>query len=155
MISIAEIVDACVQRLQEECARHAIELRVNVGPDIPLVLCRQIQMEQIVSNLLNNAVEAIVTSDSPERWICMRAGREENSVYIDVTDSAAGIHDVLDADLVTPAYFRNETRGGLYIGLGLSRMIAEDQHGSLSLLDRSGTSCFRLSLPILLHTGSL
>ncbi len=149
MISIAEIVDTCIQALQQECARHRIELRVEVNPQVPRVLCRKVQIDQIVSNLLNNAVEAIVTSNPPERWISVRADREQNSACIDVTDCGAVMHDALDAYLTAPAYSRKEAGDGLHIGLGLSRMIAEDHHGSLSLLDRSGTSCFRLSLPIL------
>jgi nitrogen-specific signal transduction histidine kinase len=86
----------------------------------------------------------------------VRAEREQNSACIDVTDSGTGKHDSLDADLLAPAYSRGEREDGLHIGLGLARMIAEDHHGSLSLLDRGGKSCFRLSLPILheVHSAS-
>jgi C4-dicarboxylate-specific signal transduction histidine kinase len=145
---VDKMVEECVEWHQERCERHAIELRVELAGGIPLVLCREVQIEQIVTNLISNAIDAIVQSNAAERWILIQAQCHGISVSIDVTDSGPGISEDVKAHLMEPFFSTKAAGEGMGIGLSLSRLIAEDHNGSLSLRERGGHTCFRLLLPV-------
>jgi C4-dicarboxylate-specific signal transduction histidine kinase len=145
--SVYEIVDETVELQQTRFARYNIELRLAVDPGIPDLMCRQTQVGQILTNLLNNACDAIVQSDSTERWVSLSAGCYEGLLYVEVTDSGPPIDNALKTHLMEPFFTTKELGLGMGVGLSLSRAIALDHGGTLTLLDHTEHTCFRLVLP--------
>ena len=130
------------------CVRHQIELRTDLELEVPLVFCRDVQIGQIVSNLLNNAFDAIVQSESTERWISMSVGTRESNVYVRVVDSGTGISQD-NRDRIMEPFFTTKMPGfGTGVGLSLSRAIANDHGGSLTLFDGVTNTTFELLLPV-------
>jgi signal transduction histidine kinase len=146
--AIHKLIDECVDWQQERCERHAIDLRMEISGPIPMVVCREVQIEQILINLISNAIDAIVQSNASERWILVQAERLGNNVSVDVIDSGPGISEDIKAHLMEPFFSTKPAGDGMGIGLSLSRLIAEDHNGSLSLRERGGHTCFRLLLPV-------
>jgi diguanylate cyclase (GGDEF)-like protein len=147
LASIYEIVDQCVELQQDRLARHDVELAIAIGPDIPGFLCREVQIGQILTNLLNNAFDAITQSDATERWIHVAVMCSQTEINIDVTDSGPGIADHFKAHLMEPFFTTKELGLGMGIGLSLSRAIAQDHGGTLTLLSDTKHTTFRLTLP--------
>jgi signal transduction histidine kinase len=148
MASIEEIAEECLELQRARFNHNDIELRVDLGSLLPEFLCREVQVGQIVTNLLNNAFDSIVQSKSVNRWISLAAETCEKELWFDVTDSGPGVEDHFKAHLMEPFFTTKEFGLGMGIGLSLSREIAQDHGGSLSLLDGTKNTCFRLSLPI-------
>ena len=146
--SIREIAEQCLELQQARFDRHGIELRLHFNSGIPDFLCREIQIGQIVTNLLNNAFDAIVQSDSAEHWISLETYCADGKIYMDVTDSGPGIEDHFKAHLMEPFFTTKELHLGMGVGLSLSRAIAQDHGGTLSLCRDTEHTCFRLVLPI-------
>ena len=67
---------------------------------------------------------------------------------MDVTDSGSGIEDHFKAHLMEPFFTTKEFGLGMGVGLSLSRAIAQDHGGALTLRDDTKNTCFRLGLPI-------
>ncbi len=128
--------------------RHMIEVRRHLAEGIPAFMCREVQIEQILTNLLNNAFDAIVQSDSRERWISITALHSEGQITIDVADSGPGIEDHYKDHLMEPFFTTKSIGLGMGVGLSLSRVIAEDHGGTLTLLKGTKHTTFRLRLPI-------
>jgi C4-dicarboxylate-specific signal transduction histidine kinase len=147
--SIYEIIEQCVELQQARLHTGNIEVRLALEPEIPLLLCRETQVGQILTNVLNNAFDAIVQSNSVERWISVTAERVENTIHIYVTDSGPGIEDHFKAHLMEPFFTTKELGLGMGVGLSLSRAIAQDHGGSLALCKETEHTCFRLVLPIM------
>jgi len=148
--SIYEIVDQCVDIQQARFERHQIDLRVDLEPGIAELLCREVQIGQIITNLLNNAFDAIHQAISPissERWISLHAEPLDQGVLIDVSDSGPAIEEKYRAHLLEPFFTTKKHGLGTGIGLSLSRAIAQDHGGSLVLLENASHTCFRLVLP--------
>jgi PAS domain S-box-containing protein len=146
--SIYEVVDQCVELQQTRFTRHEIQLQVTLEPGIPYFLCRETQIGQVLTNLLNNAFDAIVQSDPAERWVLLTATCSEGRICVSVSDSGPGIPEQFKIHLME-AFFTTKNVGlGMGIGLSLSRAIAQDHDGSLTLCQGAGHTCFRLSLPI-------
>jgi C4-dicarboxylate-specific signal transduction histidine kinase len=146
--SVSEIVDGCVELQEARFTRHEVEMRLDVPAEVPLLLCRETQVGQIVTNLLNNAFDAIVQAHSVERWVSLSVKPVEAGVQIAVTDSGPGIEDHLKKHLMEPFFTTKEVGMGMGVGLSLSRAIAQDHGGSLTLSSESKRTRFELYLPI-------
>lgn len=147
LASIYEIVDQAVELQHDRFERHHVELAFTFNPDIPSFLCREVQIGQILANLLNNAFDAITQSDAVERWVALSVTSSQTSIIIDVVDSGPGIADHFRAHLMEPFFTTKELGLGMGIGLSLSRAIAQDHGGTLTLLSESKHTTFRLILP--------
>jgi len=146
--SIYEVVEQAVQMQEARFERHRVDLRSVLQPGMPLLLCREVQIGQILNNLLNNAFDAIVELDTPERWISIAAQQKNGAIEIDITDSGLGIDEEARQHLMEP-FFTTKTRGlGMGVGLSLSRAIANEHGGTLELSQDRAHTCFRLVLPL-------
>ncbi len=146
--SINDIVEQCVEMQESRFERQNIQLTLKIDPGMPSLLCRQVQVGQILTNLLNNAFDAVVQPESLERWITVSANCSETEAHIDVTDSGPGVEDHFKPHLMEPFFTTKEHGLGMGIGLSLSRAIAQDHGGTLTLCKDTEHTCFRLVLPI-------
>ncbi len=107
-----------------------------------------IRLQQIITNLLNNAQQAVEENGTIEVVI----GKDVNNVTIDIKDNGIGIPKE-EQSFIFERFYRGERKkykvGGLGLGLPFSKMIAQSMNGNLELLDSSpsGTT-FRITLPI-------
>jgi two-component system NtrC family sensor kinase len=143
---VAGLIEQTVDLVQMRFATNAIAL--NVEPIVvPDILCREVQIGQILLNLLNNAFDAIDGSATGERWVRVRASHGDGYIHIDVIDSGPGVAPEHREHLMQPFYTTKPLGAGMGVGLSLSRTIAQDHNGMLELADVDGHTCFRLSLP--------
>jgi signal transduction histidine kinase len=146
--SIYEIVDQCVEIQESRFERHKVELRLDLKPQLPYIECRETQVGQILTNLLNNAFDAIVQGDTKERWVKVAATCIDDHLQVDVTDSGLGVEDKFKAHLMEPFFTTKEIGLGMGVGLSLSRAIAQEHGGTLVLCEGAEHTCFRLLLPL-------
>lgn len=138
------VVEALGPRLSE--ARVKVEMVSSSG--LPAMEVDRVQMEMVLHNLLANAIEALASSDLPERRIRVSLeSRERGSLQIEIADNGPGIHAQVAGRLFEP-FVSNKT-GGMGLGLAMSRSIVEAHGGTLGLdaLGASGGATFRLVVP--------
>jgi signal transduction histidine kinase len=151
LVALSQITDQCLEIQQSRLERHAIDCKIEIQDGLPEILCREVQIVQIFMNLLTNSVDAIVQPEAQERWIEVVATYSESEIQIDVTDSGPGVEDHFRDHLMDP-FFTTKANGlGMGVGLSLSRAIAQYHEGSLSLLEDTKNTCFRLILPVSPH----
>lgn len=141
-------------RLIEEASALALvgvrELGVRVAfdldPKATSVLASKIQVEQVLLNLMRNAVEAMQETD--QRILTVSTRRLDNeTVRIDVADTGPGIAPEIAAQLFQP--FITTKRHGMGVGLSISRTIIESHGGRLwAEPNPGGGTIFRLTLKI-------
>ena len=146
--SIYDIVEEAAQIQEARFERHTVELRLSLPGELPPVLCRETQIGQIITNLVNNAFDAITQQDCLERWVEIHAESHPDELQIDVVDSGPGIDETARQHLMEP-FFTTKTRGlGMGVGLSLSRAIANEHGGTLELCAGTLHTTFRLLLPL-------
>ena len=146
--SIYRIVDEAIEIQHARFLRHGVDLRLELTPGISPILCRETQVGQIVTNLINNAYDAITEHDCAERWVSVEAIQQADLLQIDVADSGPGIDEEMRKHLMEPFYTTKKRGLGMGVGLSLSRAMAIEHGGSLELCRGTEHTCFRLLLPL-------
>lgn len=149
-IGVAAVVEGALQLLQAG-QRTAVDVSVRVRPPDLQVLAPQVRVEQVLVNLLRNAMEASHGLEGPS----VHAWADERHAYIEVLDRGPGIRPEARARLFEP-FFTTKTRGqGLGLGLAVSKMITLELGGDLSAHERDGGGAlFRIRLPRVGATSS-
>ncbi|MDP3897657.1 MAG: ATP-binding protein, partial [Mesorhizobium sp.] len=112
---------------------------------VDLVFVDRVQIQQVLINLMRNAIEAM--RDSPARELSVRAlPAESGFVAIEVADTGPGISDEIAAQLFQP--FVTTKPGGMGVGLSISKRIVEAHGGTLAVASNArGGATFRFTLP--------
>lgn len=135
-------VDLCV--MVRRSAGVAVAL--DDGPDVTIT-CDPLAVEQIVVNLLNNAMD--VARDAPDRWVRVRVGRRADAAVITVVDSGPGVAPALRARIFETFFTTKPVGEGTGLGLAISRSLAERHGGALRYVDvDDARGAFELSLPV-------
>ena len=114
------------------------------SPAADEVLADRVQIQQVLINLIRNAMEAM--RDSDRRDLVVRTARDEAGVVIEVADTGPGISDEIAGRLFEP--FVTSKANGMGIGLSISRRIVEAHGGSITASrNEAGGATFRVSLP--------
>ncbi len=127
-------------------ARHGgVRIEDFLASDLPEVFGDGIQIEQVVLNLLRNAVEAMATGERRMLQIVTRAS-EDGHVEIAVHDTGPGVPPGMGDVIFEP--FVSTKAGGLGMGLSISRTIIEAHNGRLwATSNPDGGMTFRIELP--------
>jgi signal transduction histidine kinase len=123
-------------------------VRMELGYDLPTITADRTQIQQVVLNLVKNAIDAMRGVSPSERHLVILTGFDGKSVVsLYVQDSGTGI-DPKDRDNIFDPFFTTKSTG-MGLGLSICRTIVESQGGSL-LLAKSGPngSSFEVSIPI-------
>lgn len=119
--------------------------RLDLHPDVSTVVADRVQIQQVLVNLIRNAVDAMHAS--PRREITISAHpAPEGMVEIGVSDTGPGLSPEVADRLFQPFVTTKET--GMGVGLSISRTIVEAHGGKLWVEDNAdGGAFFRLTLP--------
>lgn len=150
-LTVNTLVRDAVQLIQRELATHDVLLRLELDAGLPPVAADRIQIQQVIINLLVNAVQAMAQPGSPERSITLRSFREGGFVAISLSDTGPGIPPETAARLFEP--FFTTKREGMGMGLSICRSIIESHGGQLTHTSPpGGGAVFRFTLPV--HDGT-
>ena len=115
--------------LRRDLERFRIALRIELPARPMRVAADRIQIEQVLVNLIQNAMESIQQADGPERLIALSARAGAGMATISVRDTGIGISETA-AERMFEAFFTTKAQG-LGIGLALSRSILEAHGGRI------------------------
>ena len=144
-----------VKKLVEEASALAlvgakdrgVRVRFEFDPHTDFVLADKVQIQQVLLNLMRNAIEAMEESEKRE-LVVSTVSAQDNMVEISVSDTGTGIAPEIGAQLFQP--FITTKRQGMGVGLSISRTIVEAHGGSI--VPRSnpgGGTVFSFTLPAL------
>jgi len=140
---VQETVDLC----QVDLDRAHVAVRVSLAADLPPVMVDLLQIEQVLINLVRNAVEAIGESGGLRGSVLIAAkALDADFVEVRVADTGPGFPPKLQQNAFLP--LASTKAEGLGMGLSLCRSIVEAHGGQFSLEDGSQGAAIRFTLPI-------
>jgi len=147
-LEINETILEVIALAHYQLRRSEILLETRLGRDLPLVRCDRVQLQQVLLNLIINAIEAMSgIKERPRELTIVSASDGPDTVSVEVRDSGTGLDPEHAPHLFEPFYTTKAE--GLGIGLSISRSIAEAHGGRLSAAANAphGT-VFLFSLPV-------
>ena len=138
-----EVIALSVGELQSS----QVIVRTDLAADLQHVTADRVQLQQVVLNLLRNAVDAMKTVEDRPRDLLIRTEREEGDrVRLSVTDAGVGF-DPQTADKLFEAFYSTKNEG-MGVGLSVSRSIIENHQGRLwAVLNDGPGATFSFSVP--------
>lgn len=127
-VDLVEVTRKVVSVLSDEAQAHGVAVRIDVRP-LPLITADQIQIEQVLVNLIRNAIEAVTECSNRERWVWIRLRQVDDRVEVGIEDNGSGVSPEISQHLFEP--FETNKQRGMGLGLSLSREIVRAHGGSL------------------------
>jgi signal transduction histidine kinase len=134
-------LDYCNARIRSQ----QVELRIRQIPEKWTVIGREAQLSEVILNVLDNALDAVVHLDT--RWIEIEAGETKESVEIKITDSGSGIASELRKKIFDPFFTTKPVGKGTGLGLSVSRGIMAAHGGKIAYDENFPGTRFVIRVP--------
>ena len=128
-LSVNDAITEVLPMIDAEIRRNAIALRTDLASDVPLIFGDRVQLQQVMLNLMLNAIDAMSGTDPPRDLLVTSARGESNEVLVTVRDSGSGL-DEKSLDRLFEAFYTTKAQG-MGIGLAVSRRIVQTHGGFL------------------------
>ena len=146
-VPLNQALDNALALLDERIRRSGTEIDRSAPGDEAVVLCDVNRLEQVLINLIGNALDAMSGQSRPQlalRWECA-----EGTVRLQVRDHGPGLSEEAQAKLFEPFFTSKPAGDGLGLGLTISAGIVRDFGGSLQGANHpEGGAVFTLELPL-------
>ena len=148
LLDLSRLIVDTLELMQAELQRHEILPETRLVDDLALIKGDHTQLQQVIVNLLTNAIEAVSTSRRSPRMIRVSTESSQNGeVLTIVEDSGSGI-DLQVLDRIFDPMFTTKPEG-MGLGLSICRSIVEGHGGRLWVSPNpAGGSIFRFSIPV-------
>jgi PAS domain S-box-containing protein len=145
-VDVNEVIKEMIVLVRIRSERHSVAIRTDLMADPPIVMADRVQLQQVLTNLMLNGIEAMTAVDA-ERELKIKSGLGENShVLISVSDTGVGLA-AQQADHIFNPFFTTKPEG-TGMGLTISRSIIEAHGGRLWADATPGRGAtFHFSLP--------
>jgi two-component system sensor kinase FixL len=116
-----------------------------LDPDAKLVMVDRIQIQQVLVNLIRNAIDVLAESSVPRKLTVATVAQQDSTVQVSVADNGSGLAPEVAAQLFQP--FVTTKRKGMGLGLSVSRTIVEAHGGKIwAEANPGGGTVFRFTL---------
>lgn len=140
-VILEDALGVCSERFKSK----GIELKISIQDNHLPIMCRRVEIAQVLVNLLNNAYDAV--SDLRSAWVEVVAKKAGDKVIIEVRDSGHGIHQSDKSKIMEPFYTTKKMGEGTGLGLSISKRILRNHGGNLHLVEDQENTCFQVELP--------
>ena len=131
LVNVRLLVGEVLALTQHELNSKQIFLRNRISADLPAVAGDRVQLQQVLVNLVVNAVEAMSAVTERERWLTIDLSINGREITVSVADTGSGIEAAKIGQVFEP-FFTTKSEG-MGLGLFICRSIAEAHGGQLSI----------------------
>jgi PAS domain S-box-containing protein len=146
-INVNEIALEVLQSSRGELAEHRVTTSAELASELPLISGHKRQLQQVISNLVQNAIEAMDNTTDRDRVLRVRTGLQNgDAIVVAVEDSGPGF-DPKQLSSIFDAFFTTKPHG-IGLGLAICRMIVQRHGGQLTAAsDGNNGARFQFVLP--------
>jgi signal transduction histidine kinase len=146
-LDLNEAILEVVNLTERDLKAKRVLLQTELSGDLPLILADRVQLQQVLLNLIVNALEAMNEHDGPRELIVTSGQSQSNEVFVEVRDSGPGL-DPASFDRLFQSFYTTKPEG-MGMGLSISRSIVESHGGRLfATANVPRGAVFRVILPV-------
>lgn len=147
-VHVGEMIGDVISLVQDAARTHGVSLHDKSAADLPPVVADRVQLQQVILNLVMNAIDAMSSVTEQPRILEVGVDRyRADAVLVAVRDSGVGL-DPQHRDRIFDAFYTTKSEG-MGMGLAISRSIIEAHGGRLWAIPNDGPGeTFQFTLPI-------
>jgi C4-dicarboxylate-specific signal transduction histidine kinase len=146
-VRVNDLIQDIVALTQRELTRNGVSLTTELDTALPPVFGDRVQLQQVILNLVVNAIEAMGATTGRPRELQIRSERDgRDGVLVTVRDSGPGL-PLAQPERIFGAFFTTKP-DGLGMGLSISRTIVEAHGGKLWAANSGDGAVFQFRLPV-------
>ncbi len=147
--NLGAAANAAISLVASQLRARAIRLTTDIANDLPPVVGASIRFEELVLNLVSNAMQALEGADQPDKRVDVTvAANPSGKVILTVSDNGPGFDPGLETSLFEPFFTTKQTGASMGLGLSIVRTIVNAAGGSITAKNRpGGGAIFRVCLP--------
>jgi signal transduction histidine kinase len=128
-LAINDLIGEALALARDELRKHRVSVQAELNEQLPRVIGDRVQMQQVLLNLITNAIDSMAAKDGP-RVLCVKSKiHDPDGVLVSVADSGTGVQQK-DTDRIFNPLFTTKSRG-MGMGLPICRAIVESHNGHL------------------------
>ena len=133
---VASMLEHVTMLLRPDFEKHKIQTKLSVNPDLCVNIDKE-QIEQVIINVVKNAVQALAADDKEDKSLTITAmGSESGGASISIADNGVGIEEEALKKIFIPFFTTKKSGSG--IGLSLSKQIMRNHGGNISAKSQIG-----------------
>ncbi|TXR48418.1 sensor histidine kinase [Phyllobacterium endophyticum] len=151
-VNLNEILDETVALVRREIDIHQVSLQFHLATDLPGVNGDRVQLQQVILNLVLNAIQAMTHAAGNTRKLLIETFAEERAALVKIHDNGPGLTPETRTKLFSPFYTTKPD--GMGMGLSICRSIVNAHGGSISASSKPGAgTIFEFTIPLVQGTG--
>lgn len=146
---INESVEQALSLIGSQLMSHEIEVVTELADELPQLYGSSIQLEQVMINLLSNAMQALDTVDKSGKQIRIATGQSDEMIHLTVSDNGPGINQSIKDKIFDPFFTTKSDGGGMGLGLSIVQSIVGTFGGRIKIkANKTCGAVFQIEFPI-------
>ena len=146
-INVNEVALEVLQSSRGELDEHRVTTRTELASELPLISGHKRQLQQVISNLVQNAIEAMDSTTDRDRVLRVRTGLQNSDAIVFAVEDFGPGFDPKQLSRIFDAFFTTKSHG-VGLGLAICRMIVQRHGGQLTAAsDGNNGARFQFVLP--------
>lgn len=148
-INVNEAVRSGLSLIERQLYSHGIFLELALADEIPAISVEKIHFEQIIINIVVNAMHALDNTEKKEKFIRITTSKKSNAVIISISDNGVGIPPDIGVKLYDPFFSTKKPGKGMGLGLAIVKTFIDKYNGRISAENNElGGATFVIEFPI-------
>jgi len=139
--TLAKIIDEAIVLTSSKANRHATPVHIKLESGLQ-VICDEIEIEQVLVNLINNAIDAVKLLK--EKWIKIDLFDQDSFIVLQIRDSGQGISSEHREKLFQPFFTTKVVGEGTGLGLSIVKGLLEQNNATIEVLANDPNTCFEI-----------
>jgi len=107
-----------------------------------MILCNEIEIEQVLVNLINNAIDAV--KDADKKSVEIHIQEDQEALVLRVSDSGSGVSESIESKIFDPFFTTKIVGEGTGLGLSITKGILDEHQATIALDRSSSNTCFEI-----------
>ena len=148
LVDINKVIKKAFKLINEQLQSHGINVKLELQKDLPKIYAHSTPVEQIISNLVINAMHSLDTAEKEDKIIMISTIKKDENCILEVTDNGPGIPEENLNSIFDPFFTTKVNEEGMGLGLTIIQNFVNSFGGTISAKNLSqGGAVFTVSLP--------
>ena len=145
-VDVKKVIDESLHLVRATPEGGDVDIDVDVDDDLPDAVAIEGELEQVVVNLLLNAIEAMEKQATDDPRIFVGVDVDDERLIVDIRDTGPGIDEDVADQIFDPFFTTRDPGEGTGLGLAIAQQLADRVGGHLELVDNDNGAHFRIEL---------